>query len=120
MGIEERLLAQMVRSQQHAVVAIVPEGKGKHTAQLLHHLSAPLLVAMNNDFSVAVGTKSMPGGDQLRTQFLKVIDFAVESDPDGLIFIAHGLMSGGREVDDGKPAVLQAYPNGAIGQREIF
>jgi hypothetical protein len=24
------------------------------------------------------------------------------------------------EIDNGQPAVLQAYPGGAVGQREIF
>ncbi len=95
MRIEERLLAQMVGGQQHAAMAIVPDGEGKHAAQLLHHFSAPLLITVDDDFSVGVGTESVAGGNQLRAQFLEVIDFAVEGDPDGLIFIAHGLMPGG-------------------------
>ena len=110
----------MVCGQQHAAMAIVPDGESKHAAQLLHHFSAPLLIAVDDDFSIGMGTEGVSGGNQLSAQFLEVINFAVEGDPYGLIFIAHGLMSGGRKIDDGQPAVLQAYPDGAVGQRKIF
>jgi hypothetical protein len=75
---------------------------------------------MNDHFSIGVGAESVPGGNQLRAQFLEVINFAIEGNPDRLVFIAHGLMPGGREIDNRQPAVLQAYPEGAIGQRKIF
>ena len=110
----------MVGGQQHAAMAIVPDGEGKHAAQLLHHFSAPLLIAVNNDFSIGMGAEGVSGGNQLRAQFLKVINLAVEGDPDGFIFIAHGLMPRGGKIDDRKPAVLQAHPDGAVGQCEIL
>ena len=95
MRVEQRLFAQMVCGQQHAAMAIVPDGEGKHAAQLLHYFSAPLLIAVDDDFSIGVGTEGVSGGNQLRAQFLEVVNLAIEGDPDGLIFIAHGLMSGG-------------------------
>jgi hypothetical protein len=92
-------------------MTIVPDGEGKHAAQLLHHFSAPLLIAMNDDFSIRMGAEGVSSGNQLCAQFLKVVNLAVEGDPYGLIFIAHGLMTGGRKVYDGQPAVLQAHPD---------
>src|SRR5579859_5024896 len=49
----------------------------------------------------------MAGVNQLLAQFLEVVDLAVEDDPDSSIFIGHGLVSRGREVNDRKPAMDQ-------------
>ena len=110
----------MVGGQQHAAMAIVPDGEGKHASQLLHHFSSPLLIAVNDDFGIGVGAEGVSGRNQLRAQFLEVVNFAVEGDPYGLIFIAHGLMSRGGKIDDRQPAVLQAYPDGAVGQEKYL
>src|SRR5690349_8696569 len=114
MRIEERLLPQMIGGQEHAPAALVPEGEGKHPAQAANHVTAPLLITVHNHFSVSVRTKLMASRYQFGAQLLEVVDLAVEGDPDGLILIAHGLMAGGREINDGEAAVLQADPDSAL------
>ncbi len=50
---------------------------------------------------------------QIRAKFTIVVDFSVENDPDGVVFIAERLMTT-REIDDGKPAKAQAYVSGNV------
>src|SRR6478609_118017 len=120
MRIEERLLAHMVGGEQHAMMPLVPQGEGKHAPQLFYNVNAPFFVAVDDNFSIAVGAEVVSRGNQFFAQVLEVVNFAVEGDPDGFIFIAHGLVPGRREIDDGEPAVLQAHPDGAFQQGKVF
>src|SRR5690349_21725008 len=110
----------MVCGHQQATIAMIPQGESEHATQLAHHIIAPLFIPMDNDFSISVGTELMACGDQLSAQLLEVVDLAIKGNPDGFILIAHGLMPGRRKIDDREPAMLQAYPNGALQQGEIL
>ena len=65
---------------------------------------------MNEDFSVGmIGAKSMSGRNELGPQTKVVIDFTIEGDDDASVFIRHGLIGRSADVDDGQPAMTQAY-----------
>ena len=49
----------------------------------------------------------MPFCFKLYAEFLKIIEFAVEDEDILPVWGEHGLMPGGREVDDRQPAVTQ-------------
>ena len=52
--------------------------------------------------------------DQFGTQLDKVVDLAVERDPDRVVLVRQGLAGRIREVDDGQPAM--AEDGGAVPQ----
>ena len=64
---------------------------------------AVFFVEVDNGFSVAVGAVDMAARLKLRPQFGVVVDFAVEDDPQGAVFVAERLMAGG-EVDNAETA----------------
>jgi hypothetical protein len=49
----------------------------------------------------------MASREKLSAQFLKVVNFAVEGNPNGAVLIAHWLMTGRRQVNDRKPTMDQ-------------
>src|SRR6266478_7558333 len=65
---------------------------------------------MNYDFGVGVRTKTMGVGFafELTPQIGEVVDFAVVGDPHRPIFVAHGHVAIGGEVEDGKTAAPQS------------
>src|SRR5215470_19276699 len=103
----------MVDRQQHAAQPLVPQSEGKHAAQPADNVMAPLLVSMDDRFGVTVRAELMSRRNQLRAQLLEVVNFAVKNDPNRLVLIAHGLMTGRREINNREAAVLQADPHGA-------
>jgi hypothetical protein len=54
---------------------------------------------MNNRFGVALSPIAVAASLQILAQFPVIVDFAVENDPNGFVFIADGLMTG-LNVDD--------------------
>ncbi len=62
---------------------------------------------MNERLGVAVRLEAMPSRDQVTSQFLIAVDFAVENDPDGAVFVRDWLMTG-IEVDDAEPPHAEA------------
>src|SRR5437899_586728 len=95
----KRLFAQTVARNQQLAPTLVPKREREHAAQFLYALSAQLFVQMNNYFCVGVGIEAMAAGFELGTQLRKVVDLAVEYDPDRAIFIEDWLVSAGN-VDD--------------------
>src|SRR5580704_4537260 len=63
---------------------------------------------MNDHFSIGFCLKSVPLALQLLSEFLIVVDFAVEDDPDRAIFIADGLVAG-VQVNDCETAEPETY-----------
>ena len=54
---------------------------------------------MDQRFGIAVGSKPVPGANQIAAKLLIVIDFAVEHDPYRTVFIRNRLMTG-VEIDN--------------------
>src|SRR5579864_6101839 len=78
---------------------------------------AVFLVEMNDGFGIAVCAIAMAASDQILPQGAMIVDFAVEDDPDGTIFIADRLMST-RNVDDAETA--HAEPDPALREESVI
>src|SRR5215470_17754663 len=63
---------------------------------------------MNQYLGIGSGPEMMAVLLQFPAQFLEVVDFAVLRDPDTAVFVRHGHMPSGREVDDAQPAIAEA------------
>ena len=60
---------------------------------MLDAIFSVLLVKVNDSFSVTVSAILVTLFLQPRTEFLMVVDFAVENQPDGSIFVAEWLVA---------------------------
>ena len=75
----------------------------KYAAQLLEHVGAPGLVAVDDGLGVAVRDEGVAQRLELGAELLEVVDLAVERDGHGAVGVLHGL-AGAFEVDDGQAA----------------
>jgi hypothetical protein len=85
---------------------LVPNGESKHPIEVLNETGAILFIGVHNYFPVTPGAELMPGPDQVPAQIRIIIDFPIEYQPEGLILVGHGLLSGG-EINDGQAPVSQ-------------
>src|SRR6266566_3477115 len=92
----QRLLAQSVAGNQQRLAAIIPQRKSEHAPLLLHTFRPHVFVKMDDGFCIAVRGEMMAARFKLWAEFRKVVDFAVENDPGGTIFVEDGLMSTGK------------------------
>ena len=99
----ERLDAEEVARAHEALLRRVPDGDGEHAAQLLEHVRAPRLVAVDDGLRVAVRDERVAHRLELGAQLLEVVDLAVERDGHGAVGVLHGL-AGAFEVDDRQAA----------------
>ena len=89
--IREELLAHAPRSAQPVV--------GSHQDSSSEAVDAPVavfFVQMDDRFGVGIGGKPMAFGDQLGPQLTIVVDFSVEGDPYGAVFVADRLPARGK------------------------
>ena len=105
-GVVERLLADPVAGQQQGPARTVPEGKGEHAPEMLDAVGPILFVGVEDDLGVAVGCEAVPLGLEAGAEFLEVVDFAVEGDPDGLVLVGHGLPAAVK-VDDAQAPLAE-------------
>ncbi len=103
----KRLYAQPIAGNEQRLMRAVPDGKGKHSAQVLDAVFPIFFVQVNDGFRVAVSAITMATRDQLLTQDRVVVNLAIENDPDRSIFIADGLVPG-CDIDDAEPSHAQA------------
>jgi hypothetical protein len=68
---------------------------------------------MNDHFRIGLSSEDMAARLQIPAQILVVVDFAVENDPYGFVFVAEGLVAG-VQIDDGKPAKPKPDWPGAV------
>src|SRR5215213_1162155 len=79
--------------------SLVPDGEGKHAAQVFRAVSAELIVGVNDGFGVAVGVESVAQLFEFLAQLEVVVDLAVEDDPRATIRVVNWLLAA-LEVDD--------------------
>ena len=106
--ITQGLDADAIACEQEPPAAPIPQRECKHATKVMDDIRAPLLVAMDDRFAVALGTKYMPIGLKRPSQLAKVVDLTVGNQPDRTIFIAERLLPG-RRVDDRKATVRQRH-----------
>ena len=107
--VEQRLLAEPVAGEQQAPLPQVANRKREHAVEVIDAVVAVLFVGVNDRFGVGLGAELMAAGLELAAQFAVVIDFAVEDDPDGSVFVGHRLLASG-PVDDGQSPVTESEP----------
>ena len=101
-SIEQRLLSEPIASEKQALSPRIPNGQREHPAEPLDALRPVFLIQMDDRFGVAVGAKAMAPRLEIGPQFLVVVDFAVEGDPNRLIFIGERLQARD-QIDDREP-----------------
>jgi hypothetical protein len=69
---------------------------------MIKDIGPPLFVAVNNHLGIAISPEAMTAALQFNSQFLVIIDFAVEDDANASLRIEHRLMTTG-QIDNGKP-----------------
>src|SRR5215469_1949953 len=98
-GVVQRLNAQPIARDEQGLTPAIPNGKGEHATQALDALFSILLIKVKDGFGVAFGAVGVAGGDELLAQRGMVVDFAIEHDPERVVFITERLMAS-REIDD--------------------
>src|SRR5580704_15098961 len=100
----ERFYSEMItcHKQSGPAGAQVANAEREHTVQAFNAVRAFLLVEVNNHFRVGLRHKSMTLHLQLMAQLGKIVDLAVVGDPDSSVFVAHGHVTAGGKVNDGK------------------
>ena len=78
---------------------------------MLQNFGAPFLVAVNNHFGVRICAKTMAAFLKLDAQFLEVVNFTIQDDPDCFFSVRHRLMAS-RQIDDGKSSEAKPYCTG--------
>ena len=99
----QRLDTEAVSGEDQTLPAIVPDGERKHTAQVFHTTPSVLLVQMDDCLRIAMGPEIVPPRLQAAAQLSIVVDFAVEHDADGVVFVADRLLAG-VQVDNAETA----------------
>ena len=106
-GVVQGLDAKGIPAQKQAFPDIVPDGKGIHAPQPVHHGLAGFPVEMEQDLGITVGLEVIPPALQPVPQFPIIINFAVEYHPEGLIGSSHGLGPGRAQINNRETAVGQ-------------
>src|SRR5690606_17707560 len=107
--IVQRLDSKAVTRHEQPLSRNIPEGKCKHSLEVIDAIIAVYLVRFDHDLSVRLGLEPATECFQLSTQLAVVIDLTVVCQPDALAIIAHRLSTGG-EINDGQSAVRQSRP----------
>ena len=102
-GVVELLDSHPVAREEQAFPATVPEREGEHPVAALHEVVAELFVGVNDHFGVGRRSKAMTARLELAPQLAKVVDLAVEDDPDAAVFVGDRLVSPA-DVDDREAA----------------
>nr|WP_254127036.1 hypothetical protein [Aquihabitans sp. G128] len=108
-GQVQRLDPQAVAAEQQAPAVTLGDGEGEHAHQPFDEAVAPLPVGLEQHLGVAVGEEPVALVGQLAAQLRVVVDAAVEGHGQAELGVVHRLLAGGREVDDGQPAVAQRH-----------
>ena len=109
LGVEQRLLPELVAREQQPAVAPVPEREREHPAQPLEHPLAEVLVQVHEDLGVRPGPELMSRRRQLPVERFVVVDLAVEHDEHAAVLVRDRLVAAG-QVDDAEAAHAEADP----------
>ena len=96
--------AESVAREGQDLVAGVPDRQRKLAVEAGETVVAPLFVGMNDDLRVASGAKAMTAGTEVGAKLEVVEDLTVEDDPDAVVLVGHGLLTGA-QIDDRQPGV---------------
>ena len=109
----DELDAHGIARQDQPTEPGIPYRDTEHPVEAIENARAPLLVAVDDHFRVGARSEDVPASLQLQSQFPKVVDLAVENDPNGRLPVRHRLVAA-VQIDDGKAPKTQADAAGAI------
>src|SRR5687767_4583607 len=107
-GVVERFFPDAIARYVNFAPLVVPDRERKHSAQVVRASWSILLVSMNDRFRVGIGFESVTAFFEFGSEFLKVVDLAVENDRYRTIFAGDRLGAAG-QIDDGKPPHAERY-----------
>src|SRR5262249_1854494 len=110
-AVVDQLDPKGIAGQNQPLLASIPNGKAEHSIQAVQNFFAPLFVAVNDDFGVAVGAKGVTVALQLLFEFREVVNLPIEDDPDRFFLVRHRLMPAG-QINDRKPAKSETQRSG--------
>ena len=105
-GVVERPDSHPVARHHQALATLVPDREGEIAVEVRNAIDPLLLVELEENLGVGIGSKVMTALDHRLAQFDVVEDFAVEGDADVAICTQHRLLAG-RDVDDAQPCVAE-------------
>src|SRR5262249_14256961 len=117
--VEEWLDAQPVPGQEQPAAAGVPDGEREHAVELRQEIRTVLLVQAEKRLGIRARPEAVATPPEILSEALVVVTLAVVGDPDTAVGTAHGLMAGGRQVDDRQPSVAQTYGAGPVQTRVV-
>ena len=102
LGVEQRLLTEVIAGDEQALAAAVPDREHEHAPEPLEHPLAFVLEQVHEDLGVGAGAELVPAPPELLPQLLVVVDLAVEDHLQVAVFVRDRLVPAG-EVDDAEP-----------------
>ena len=91
---------------------LIGDGKRKHAVEPLDAGLAVLFVGVDDSFGVGVRAEPVTACLEVAPELVVVVDFAVEDNPGGSIFVGHRLVAAGA-VDDRQAAMAECVPGRA-------
>src|SRR5437016_1224133 len=89
--VKQRLLAQPIPPQHKPPGGLIPNEKGKHSAQSTKKVDTPAFIAVEQDFSIAAAAKLMAEFPQFLAQALKIVNLTVKHEPEASVLVGHRL-----------------------------
>src|SRR5271157_2459430 len=103
----EGLDAQTVTRDKQFLNARVPDRKCKHSAQLIDAVLTEVFVKMDDGFRITVGPELVPFGFESIAKFGKIVNLAIEHNPNRIVLVGHRLAAA-FDVEDAQAPVRQA------------
>ena len=101
----QRLDPIAVAGEEERTRITVPNREGEHPVQAMDARRPPLLIRLQHDFGIGAGVELVPLGLEVHSQAREVVDLAIEDDDATAVRVRHRLVTRGREINDGEPAV---------------
>jgi len=114
-AIDEGFFAESIAGDEELLLAGVPDGEGEHAAEFADAIDAVVFVEVDDGFGVGIGAECVATLFESGLDFAVVVDFAVEGDPDGFVFVGEGLVAA-TEIDDGESSLAEDGTGGALGK----
>src|SRR6185312_11069616 len=112
-GVKQGTDTQSIPRHEKALLACVPNGKGELPVQSLQTLWSVFFKKVKQNFSIRLGRKRMSPRFKFGSQLKIVKDFAVEHNPQALIFVGDRLLAP-TQINDAQTRAAQT--DGAIQQ----
>ena len=110
LGIEKRLHAEPVASEEQQILIGIVEREGEHAVQPGERMRPPLPPGGEDHLGVALGEEDVTLGFELGPDLAEIVDLAIEADRDPPVGRQHRLRGGVGEVDDREAAMAEADP----------